>query len=146
MTWQIRQAMDLIRRQVGFRAVTSPMTDTYNCIAWAAGDNTQKWWPNGKGYWPGRAAGQNLPPTIPVFQTAFATLGYAPCVGPELEPGFEKIALYGKGGEVTHAALQLASGHWTSKLGDHADVEHDLGQIENNTYGTVVAYLRRLIP
>ena len=26
--------------------VTSPQSLEYNCIAWAAGDNTQWWWPD----------------------------------------------------------------------------------------------------
>jgi|GEM_PF-3681614 len=54
---------------------------------------------------------------------AFATLGYEVCDNVELEPGFEKIALYaGADGIPTHAARQLQAGPWTSKLGRMEDI------------------------
>jgi hypothetical protein len=125
------------------RAVTSAPTDVYNCIAWAMDDQTRFWWPNGRGYWPGRRKGEELQPTLEVFCQAFKTRGYDAFTGPAAEVGFEKVALYSKGNEITHAAKQLASGFWSSKLGQHVDIEHELQQIEGAAYGTVRAFLRR---
>src|ERR1700722_18075384 len=130
MTWQMQASIALRQRGMNHRAVTSPPTDVYNCIAWALGDQPNNWWPNGKGFWPGLKKGQELPPTLEVFFEAFATRGYGSCASPALEAGFEKVALYAKGSEITHAARQLASGHWSSKLGPYVDIEHELEQIE----------------
>jgi hypothetical protein len=146
MDWQIQARIDLMRHGMHCRAITSVATDEYNCIAWAMDDQSNFWWPNGSGFWPGRLKGQAFAPTLAVFHAAFATRGYSPCVDSTLEPGFEKVALYAKGLEITHAARQLASGFWTSKLGRHVDVEHELGQIEGPAYGTVIAYLSRPRP
>jgi hypothetical protein len=143
MTWQLLASVALQRRGMGHRAVTSQPDDKYNCIAWALAIDSQFWWPNGNGYWPGRRNGQDLPPTLDVFCTAFALHRYVPCPGANLEQGFEKVALYAKGHEVTHAARQLPSGYWTSKLGTNVDVEHELHQIEGPLYGAVAAFLRR---
>jgi hypothetical protein len=53
-------------------------------------------------------------------------------------------------GQLAHAARQLQSGRWTSKLGDLEDIEHDLRALEDqpNTpsqwpYGRVSAFMRR---
>jgi hypothetical protein len=79
---------------------------------------------------------------------AFATLGYAPCDTPELEPGSEKLALYADArGEPTHVARQLLSGVWTSKLGAAEDIEHNSpADLEGPIYGRVAQYLRRQRP
>jgi hypothetical protein len=55
-----------------------------------------------------------------------------------LESQYEKVALFAKDGRVTHAARQLPSGRWTSKLGSDVDIEHELYAIEGEVYGTVV--------
>ena len=146
MTWQIQAAMDLRRRGVPVRSVTSARSDYYNCIAWALRDQSQWWWPGGKGFWPGRPPEQNIRPTLDVFLALFAARDFVQCEGASVEAGYEKIALYGIGDEVTHAARQLASGFWTSKLGEHVDVEHELSQIEVPPYGSVIAFLRRRLP
>ena len=31
---------------------TSPKTEDYNCIAWAADDQDRWWWPDPNNYWP----------------------------------------------------------------------------------------------
>ena len=46
-------------------------------------------------------------------------------------------------GVPTHAARQLASGLWTSKLGHSEDIEHDLRALEGDTYGMVALLLKR---
>ena len=102
--------------------VTSPRTTDYNCIGWAAGDNQNWWWPGGK-YWPGGVLRDD---SVAAFIAAFATRGYECCDSHELEPGFEKAALYmdEQHGRVTHAARQLPDGRWTSKLGRAWDIRH----------------------
>ena len=60
------------------------------------------------------------------FVLAYETLGYEACADGKYEKGFEKIVIYSRNGQPTHAArLQSDSGLWTSKLGGEIDVEHD---------------------
>ena len=85
-------------------SVTSPIDDTYNCIAWAAGDEENWWWPDVLhiGYWPEQIAREE---TIEAFITAFGAVGFEVCENTESESGFEKIALFDDGrGFPTHAA------------------------------------------
>ncbi len=122
---------------------TSPPTDRYNCIAWAAG-NDDKWWE------PANLPGYYWPPGIPPHYAVehaiavFAGLGYAPCNGAAPETGFEKVAIYGDGVEYTHAARQVATGKWTSKLGSYQDIEHATPEcLEGKEFGHVVCILKR---
>jgi hypothetical protein len=122
--------------------VTSPETIDYNCIAWSAGDVDHWWWPGS--YWP-----IETPPGawgIEVLQQAFTALGYVDCgnLDCSLETGFEKVALYASHFFFTHAARQLPSGKWTSKLGALADIEHDTPEdVAGSDYGDVVALMKR---
>jgi len=125
-------------------AVTSPRTPLYNCIAWAAGDD-RHWWE------PDAAREYRWPPGVPreyrieAYIAAFEFLGYDVCeVADEaLDPGHEKVAIYAKDGEVTHAARQLQTGEWTSKCGELEDITHALGGLEGPHYGTPVVIMRR---
>ena len=81
--------------------------------------------------------------TIDAFVSAFATLGYSKCDTAENEAGIEKVALYAIGDEPQHAARQLKSGTWTSKLGNHVDIEHPLDAVAGDKYGRVVGVLQR---
>ena len=82
--------------------------------------------------------------SIESFIRLFESLGYATCEDDVVEDGFEKIALYAGGdGMPTHAARQLPTGQWTSKLGFLEDIEHALHDLEGTTYGSVVQVLRR---
>lgn len=133
-------------RNSSFR-VASPATDVYNCIAWAAGDTTRWWWPdpdpdNQAVFWPPSAPREE---SLEAFTAAFEALGYAPCCGEEIETGFEKIALLAAGSVPTHAARQLPSGRWTSKLGRREDIEHDLHAISGAAYGAVVQVFKRSV-
>lgn len=124
----------------GYRETSKP-TCEYNCIAWAAGDPERWWWPSPEAYWP---KGVEEDATIECFVAAFRTRGYERCRDGALEPGFEKVALYADAsGTPTHAARQLPSGRWTSKLGAMMDLEHTLKGLEGPAYGTVAAFLRR---
>jgi hypothetical protein len=124
--------------------VTSPRDADYNCVAWAAGDAGQWWWPGpdlAREFWP---------PGVPrelsqdAFQKAFGTLGYEASAGKQLEVGYEQIAIFADGhGKPTHAARQLPSGQWTSKLGKAEDIEHELHALEGKLYGSVVLLMKR---
>ena len=124
--------------------ITSPIDPFYNCIAWAAEDTDLLWWPfphPSMGYWPD---GIDRDVTVDCFIAAFGTLGFAPCDRGDLEIGFDKLAIYAKGQEVTHMARQLASGAWTSKLGRLEDIEHEaLEGINGDDYGEPVQFLKR---
>lgn len=124
--------------------VTSPRSDAYNCIAWAAGVTSIWWWPLGdprKSHWPDGVPRQE---TLDAFRLAFESLGYRTCGHAELEPGFEKIALFADPqGCPTHGARQLSDGKWTSKLGELEDIEHSLRDLEGSFYGAVMLVMKR---
>lgn len=126
---------------------TSPSDPFYNCIAWAAGDTNNWWWPND--YWPNEVPRED---SLDAFIMAYSTMGYYPCAEEDMEIGFEKIAIYVENSEPRHAARQLPNGLWTSKLGKTEDVVHDLHelrahvlQISGNLsdYGVVAIILKR---
>jgi len=133
-------------------AITSKATRRYNCIAWAAGNATRKWWPDPMniGWWP---PGVQRVETMEAFIEAYGTLGYRLCFDGTLQPGIEKLALFGirvQPGDPpvpTHAALQLESGNWTSKLGDLEDISHaTVEAVSGPIYGHVFCFLQRLRP
>lgn len=121
---------------------TSDPTDTYNCIAWAFGDTKQWWWPTPRYacYWPpGFERSNDLSVVIKICELH----GYRKCNNGKHEPGYEKIALF-VGDGVEHAARQLKSGMWTSKIGECEDIEHSgLEPFEGSDYGKVAQYLKR---
>lgn len=117
----------------------------YNCFAWAAGDITHVWSPSSIGsgvYWP---TGIVALPSMSGVIAAYNACGFAVCEASELEPGFEKIAIFtDAAGEPTHAARQLATGSWTSKLGDHVDIEHDdVAAVGGLMYGEPRVFMKR---
>jgi hypothetical protein len=123
--------------------VTSPEEPRYNCIAFAAGDDKEWWWPDIYSYWP-----PNVPreETIGSFIEAFTTLGYTSCQDGNYENGFIKIAIFvDDNGVPTHAALQLSKGNWISKCGELEDIEHDLNALcgPSLAYGTVEHYMKK---
>lgn len=102
----------------------------YNCIAFAAGDDT-RWWqpdPTGQYYWP---AGVKREYTLAAHVEMFESLGYQKCSERTPETNFEKVAVYctrlGNPWTLpstpTHAALQQ-NGIWKSKIGEWEDIEH----------------------
>lgn len=129
----------------GGYTITSPADKGYNCIGFAAGDTANWWWPLPahvqEVFWP---AGVTRAETITAFRDAFASLGFVASDSENLESGFEKIALFADDqGMPLHAARQLVSGRWTSKLGEADDIEHDLHDLEGVAYGTVVLVMKR---
>lgn len=124
--------------------ITSPQTEAYNCVAWAGGDDAQKWNPDPYGlfYWPGDTREDTLEGWI----QAFARLGYVQCEDGALEAGFEKVVIYGTARTPNHMARQLPSGLWTSKMGNAEDIEHEVEGLLGSHYGDALAYLRRECP
>jgi len=122
--------------------ITSPSSSAYNCIAWAAGETNRWWWPALSYYWP---AGVTREATLSTFVAAFKSLGYAVCDDERLEAGFEKVAVYvDAAGVPAHAARQVESGEWTSKLGRDVDIRHpNLKSLESPLYGLVAQILKR---
>jgi len=130
-------------KRVGF-TVTSPRDSRYNCVAWAAGDVTRWWWPAESPftYWP---PGVGREESVPNFIQAFATLGYVLGASGDLEPDYEKVAIFASSdGTPTHMARQLGDGSWTSKLGGLEDITHsEVSGLEGADYGNVVVFLKR---
>jgi hypothetical protein len=126
--------------------IASPQDPDYNCIAHAAGDQRNRWWPDlgGQDTWP---EGSPREETLEAFSAAFAVLGYVVCEGPEPESGFEKVAFFADAhGVPTHAARQVPGGRWTSKLGELEDIEHALHDLSGLAYGSVVLVMKRPLP
>lgn len=74
----------------------------------------------------------------------FSTISYEVCESGDLEQGFTKIAIFSdSNGIPTHAARQLKTGYWTSKLGPFIDVQHTIHSVEAGEYGNVIVYLKR---
>src|ERR1051325_6806511 len=77
--------------------VASPKDAAYNCVAFAAGDTARKWdsgmLPQPGYYWPPGVLANDTG-DVESLKRAFAQLGYEPCDSGDLEPGFDKVALY----------------------------------------------------
>jgi hypothetical protein len=125
--------------------ITSSEDVRYNCAAWAAGPSEirRRWWPAPSPFY--FCPAEPREETIEGFIKVFGRLGYAICDTSDLEPSYEKLAIYADETNVpTHMARQLPSGHWTSKLGELEDIEHQtLEQLSGSDYGRVVQFLKR---
>ena len=142
--------------RIGFSVddVTSRHTPVYNCIAYAAKDDTQPWWPvpewllqlPGARYyhWP-PGLPRNDPATVENFFQAFSLLGYKRCKTGKRELGFEKVAIYVDANEEPkHMARELGDGVWFSKLGDCQDIRHHaLDGVETVEYGRARYFMRK---
>lgn len=123
--------------------ITSPEDFKYNCFAWAAGYDDVIMQPStNKIYcWLTGEIGE----TLDNFEKQFNLLWFKERTDAEYEEGFEKIALYVKDSEVTHASRQIETGWWATKLGQWgADIEHKvLDGLEGEEYGKVALILKR---
>jgi hypothetical protein len=137
-----------------FKCSSDP-DDDYNCIAWAAGKTDNYWWPTTLWpfYWPkGLPTFPDMPndiaESVDNFIAAFEREGYRVCKDGGFHPNYEKIAIYAnKLGRVKHAARLLTTGVWSSKLGEHEDIEHKTPEcIEGKGYGYVKVFLKRKLP
>ena len=124
----------------------SPPSDVYNCVGYAAGDESRVW--QGyrvAGYWPeGAKQGRE----IAALLDAFEKIGYVSCgLDGSLEPDYDKVVLYWDGKkDWTHAARQWIDGRWTSKMGDLEDIIHKTPYAlvgPPREYGDVYGYMKR---
>ena len=123
-----------------FKIIGDP-TDQYNCIAYAAGDSTKWWWPDGINYWPSWATLDNRMESL---KEVFAGQGYEQCHNSTAEEGYQKVALYGFPGGFEHAALQMPNGPWRSKMGQGPIIEHHSPEsLSDGMYGSPTIYMRR---
>lgn len=137
-----------------FFEVRSGSTKGYNCVAYAAGDDTRWWEPIpapdrygqelGGYYWP-------EDPAIPAWfsvssiQQIFQKAGYESCTSSFRVLGAEKVAIYGTDStNATHVAKQRLDGIWISKMGPLADIEHGTPEmIEGGTIGHIQSLMIR---
>jgi len=121
---------------------TSPADTTYNCIAWALGETQRWWWPDplGQYYWPQNAQRES---TLEAMREVLVAAGYMECLDGSYEEGFEKVAIYLHQGVLSHAARQIPTGAWTSKLGYLEDIEHQPQALAGSAYGDVALYMKR---
>ncbi len=78
------------------------------------------------------------------LKNLFLDAGYQECSDGTIEEEYKKVAIYVNDGGPQHAALQLESGRWTSKLGSLEDIEHDtLEALEGDFYGYARVFLRK---
>ena len=123
-----------------FEIVDDP-TGQYNCIAYAAGDTSQWWWPNGIDYWPPWVSLNN---SMESLKEAFAGLGYEPCDDGNVEDGCQKVVLYGSQERFEHAAVQMPNGRWRSKMGRGPVIEHRRPDaLAGEVYGKAMGFMRR---
>lgn len=123
---------------------TSPSAKEYNCIAWAAGIDSEWWEPDPFGLWawPPKAPREY---SVQAYIAAYQTLGFRRCPSAIPEVGFEKIAIFTKGGVPQHAARLLGTGEWTSKMGQDQDISHALDGLNGSVYGDHSVYMKRRI-
>jgi hypothetical protein len=133
--------------------VTAQPTDTYNCIAWSAGDTTRWVWFEVDSFY-GDANGVV---EVADFDSFYKSSGYGPSPSCALEAGKEKVALFGKrttdprypdGWEPTHAARQAAASipggdWWESKEGKYKQIIHRLNDLAGRDYGEVIKCYER---
>lgn len=141
LSGKIRQDFPHLTNQNHF--ITSPRSDNYNCIAWAFGiDNRWIEPANPNSYWPFETFSTN---PLEAMILAYQEKGYEKCDSQDLEAGYLKVAIYVGPGGPLHAAVQLESGNWTSKLGNLEDIQHDtLSCLEGEEYGKAQIFFKKL--
>jgi hypothetical protein len=131
----------------GYRK-TSKLNPNYNCVAWALDWITSRWIDHTEPQEPGCIWPDDVPkgPHVENYMRLFAKFGYVPCNGPELEDGFDKVAFWDDQHQwgFAHVARQLPNGHWTSKLGNGNDIEHNtLDAINCGNYPNAFKFMKR---
>lgn len=122
--------------------ISSCKTPYYNCFAWAS--EISHLWIDNYGSWP-----VELPMelTLETYVKYFGRLGYLPAnsLDESVEEGYSKVAIYANSeNEPTHAARQLPTGKWTSKIGALQDIEHNnLKALEDDRFGKAVVILKK---
>src|SRR5438477_345112 len=94
----------------------SKATPRYNCMAFVHGDE-RHWWepgrPGGRYYWPPNAKQTD---SLEAWSELFTAAGYEPTTSRDVEPGFEKIAIYVDLRDMLPSHVAKSDGHtWKSK-------------------------------
>lgn len=126
----------------GNHKVTSKNTPDYNCIAWAAGDDTKWWSPLAQYYWPPNVPRER---TLDAYKQAFASEGFTETQQKDYVAGIERIVIYTKDGVPTHAARQIGKNRWWSKMGSDADIQHALMGVAGKEYGVPAVFMEKAI-
>lgn len=130
-----------LANDVNFK-ILSERTTRYNCIAWAMGfedrwvepqEHHEYWWPDGVE----RSLSQSA------LVSAFEALGFVKASDDAAEAGFDKVVLYGKDGQWTHAARIIDSGICHSKFGRAWDCRHSMYSIVGDLYGHPYCYMKK---
>jgi hypothetical protein len=96
-------------------------------------------------YWP---PGIRQSDDLESWVEMFLVEGYEPTANREVEPGFEKVAIYVDLGDLLPSHVAVSDGRvWKSKLGKGQDIFHSsldiLEGIEKDEYGIVERVFRR---
>jgi hypothetical protein len=126
----------------------SEATARYNCLAFANGDFRHLWeagMQGGRYSWP-----SGIPDTLDGWTQIFTAEGYELTASREIEPGYEKVAIYVDLEDLLSGHVAISDGQvWKSKLGRLQDIEHaSLDLLEGDKhweYGIVERVLRRKI-
>lgn len=130
----------------------SKATGRYNCVGFAAEDE-RHWWEagcnGGRYYWPPRPHRQIT--DVAGVAEIFTAQGFEPTDNREIEPGYEKIAIYSSLDTLEFTHIARSDGQvWKSKLGKGQDIHHfSLDVLEGDQedeYGIVEVVLRRALP
>jgi hypothetical protein len=125
-------------------------TPRYNCVGFANKDE-RHWWEagryGGRFYWPPHVKQSN---TVDVIAQIFISDGYTLTDNQEIEPGWEKIAIYVSLEDMEFSHVARSDGEvWKSKLGKGQDIDHhSLSVLEGDNgdeYGIVDRILKRRI-
>jgi hypothetical protein len=121
----------------------------YNCAGLAFG--VEKWWEpkrikagkvlNPYAYWP-----DGLPktPSIEAYIAAAELCKFQQCDKAEWDKfnGTKIILFHNQEHEFTHALRHVAGDKCLSKLGEYSDVEHSLGALDGDYYGSGRIYMK----
>lgn len=120
----------------------SEQTPVYNCIAWAMGYSDRwvdtvlspgHWWPDG--------VKRSTEPKA--LYDAFIAEGFEKAADGGYEEGYDKVVLFQKDGEWTHASRIESNDVEYSKFGGSFDGVHSHNIFGGSVYGEEYAYLRR---
>lgn len=135
-------------RPGNYKHDASHATARYNCLAYANADYRHLWesgQQGGRYYWP-----SGIADTIDGWAEMFTAKGYELTGSREIEPGWEKVAIYADLLDLFPSHIALSDGKvWKSKLGRLQDIEHaslDLLEADQGwEYGIVERILKRKI-
>ena len=126
--------------------LTSDCTPLYNCIGFAMGMRdvcvalgnpagiAWSWWPP--------TAHFDMNPSSLV--EAFEYFGFSTCNDGTIEVDYDKVALYSKNGEWTHAAIVETENLYHSKMGIWWDIVHRSGDLfHDEDYGDIFTFMKR---